>query len=296
MAARRSGTTSPQPAARRVRFSRSKQARPLNGVRVVSLAQNVPGPVALARLVAEGATAIKVEPPGGDPLLALSRPWYHELHRGIAVERIDLKSATGRARLTRLLNDAHLLLASQRPTALARLGLDADTMTRTHPQLRWLNIVGDTNDPERPGHDLTYQARTGLVGHDMPRTLLADLFGAERVVVAALLLLGQDAPARAQVGLADALDTARSPLRFALTTEGGALGGGLPAYRVYETKRGRVAVAALEPHFRVSLYAALNLPDGHALDEVMRTRTARQWETWASRLDLPLARVTDMPR
>ena len=43
-------------------------AAPLDGVRIVSLAQNVPGPVALARLVADGATAIEVEPPAGDPL------------------------------------------------------------------------------------------------------------------------------------------------------------------------------------------------------------------------------------
>jgi alpha-methylacyl-CoA racemase len=293
MAAPRSRTSSPLPAASREPSRRAKQARPLGGVRVISLAQNVPGPVALARLVAVGATAIKVEPPGGDPLLALSRPWYREVHRGVAVVRVDLKSTTGRAHLARLLNDADLLLASQRPAALARLGLDADTVTRTYPHLRWLNIVGDIEDPERPGHDLTYQARAGLVGRDMPRTLLADLFGAERVVAEALLLLGQDAPAHAQVGLADALDTVCSPLRFALTTEGGALGGGLPTYRVYETRRGRVALAALEPHFREILYTALDLPDGHMLDEVMRTRTARQWERWASRLDLPLARVAD---
>jgi crotonobetainyl-CoA:carnitine CoA-transferase CaiB-like acyl-CoA transferase len=265
-------------------------------VRIVSLAQNVPGPVALSRLVAEGATAIKVEPPGGDPLQELCRPWYRELHRDIVVERIDLKSARGRARLTALLNDAHLFLASQRPAALARLGLDPDTVTRAQPHLRSLNIVGDTENPERPGHDLTYQARAGLVGRDMPRTLLADLFGAERAVAAALLLLGRDGPAHAQVGLANALDMARSPLRFALTTEEGTLGGGLPAYRVYETKRGRVAVAALEPHFRERLYAALHMSDGQPLDEVMRTRTARQWEQWATRLDLPLARVADPPK
>jgi hypothetical protein len=52
-----------------------------------------------------------------------------------------------------------------------------------------------------------------------------------------------------------------------------------------------VAIAALEPHFRARLYAALDLPDGHELDTVMRTRTARQWERWASRLDLPLAEL-----
>ncbi|MGE0460734.1 MAG: CoA transferase [Vicinamibacterales bacterium] len=269
-------------------------AAPLDGVRIVSIAQNVPGPVALARLVAEGATAIKIEPPGGDPLRTLCLPWYRELHRGITVHSIDLKSRQGRARLTRLLDRAQLFLASQRPAALARLGLDVDTIRHAHPHIRWLNIVGDTSEPDRAGHDLTYQARAGLAGRELPRTLLADLFGAERVVSAAVLLLRRSAPAHEQVGLAQALETVRSPLRFGVTAEGGPLGGRLPTYRIYETRRGLVAVAALEPHFRERLYQALDLPEGHALADVMRSRTALQWERWAARLDLPLARIADV--
>ena len=31
------------------------------------------------------------------------------------------------------------------------------------PPLRHVNIVGDTANPEEPGHDLTYQARAGLL-------------------------------------------------------------------------------------------------------------------------------------
>ena len=260
---------------------------------MVSIAQNLPGPLALARLAAEGATAIKVEPPDGDPMAAFSASWYDELHQGVRVRRLDLKSVAGRAALARLLARADLLLASQRPAALARLGLDCATMARAYPNTRWLNIVGDASDPERPGHDLTYQAAAGLVGRDLPRTLLADLFGAERAVIAALLLLGQPAPAHAQVGLKDALDSAAMPARLQLTAPHGPLGGALPTYGVYDTRRGRVAVAALEPHFRKRLYDALGLPDGHALGQVMLTKTAVQWERWAERLDLPLARVRE---
>lgn len=264
----------------------------MNGVRIVSLAQNVPGPVALARLVAEGATAFKIEPPDGDPLSTLSRPWYRELHRGVRVARVDLKSADGRARLERQLATADVLLTSQRPAALHRLGLDAPSLARRHPHLRVLQIVGDTTAPEEAGHDLTYQAQTGLLGAGMPRTLLADLFGAERTVIAALVLLRGAGPACARVGLRDALDTATLPIRHGLTTATGPLGGAQAAYRVYDTRRGRVAVAALEPHFRARLYSLLGLPDGHDLSEVLRSRTAKQWERWAREHDLPLASVT----
>ena len=45
--------------------------RVLDGVRVVSTAQNVPGPLAAARMREAGARVIKVEPPHGDD----SRGW-----------------------------------------------------------------------------------------------------------------------------------------------------------------------------------------------------------------------------
>ena len=277
------------------RARRAAGAGDLAGIRIVSLALNVPGPVALARLVAEGASAIKIEPPGGDPLSGFSRRWYRALHAGVTVEACDLKTEAGQRRLFDHLARADLLLTSQRPAALARLGLDREKLARTLPRLRLLQIVGDSRAPDEPGHDLTYQARAGLIGGEMPRTLLADLIGAERAVIAALLLLRRESPAWARVGLQDALDTAATPLRLELTTPGGPLGGGMATYRIYDAGRGRVAVAALEPHFRARLYEALGLPDGHDLTDALRARTAKQWEQWARKHDLPLACV-ESPR
>jgi crotonobetainyl-CoA:carnitine CoA-transferase CaiB-like acyl-CoA transferase len=276
---------------RAVTTRRPSGAKPLRGVRVVTLAQNVPGPVAVARLVGEGAAAVKIEPPHGDPLRALSRLWYRQLHRGIAIEHVDLKSAGGQARLHGLLQQADLLISSQRPSALRRLGITARTLAKRHTHLRWLNIVGDTDDVERPGHDLTYLADAGLIARDMPRTLVADLLGAERAVSAALLLLRQPPPRAAQIGLRDVLTAAATPWRLGLTSASGPLGGALPTYRLYATRDGAIAVAALEPHFAARLYEALGLPPGADLTDVMRTRTSRQWVRWAIAHDLPLERV-----
>ncbi len=91
---------------------------------VLTLALNVPGPVAAARLAGLGATVTKVEPPGGDPLATVSPTWYRALHEGLAVQQIDLKTPEGRAALEPLLAAADLLLTANRPAALARLGLD----------------------------------------------------------------------------------------------------------------------------------------------------------------------------
>jgi alpha-methylacyl-CoA racemase len=211
----------------------------LQGVRIVSLAQNLPGPLAVSRLVEAGAVARKVEPPAGDPMRALSPAWYSQLHRYVAVEMLDLKTADGRARLSALLDEADLLIASQRPSALGRLGLDPDTLAMRHPHLRGLTIVGDTRAPETPGHDLTYQATAGLLDRDMPRTLLADIMGAERAVTTALLLLRHAAPAHVCVGLRDALESVAAPLQFGLTTGGATLAADSPPIAC--TTRARVA-------------------------------------------------------
>jgi alpha-methylacyl-CoA racemase len=260
-------------------------------VRIVSMAQNVPGPVAVARLVRRGATAIKIEPPSGDQLAAICRSWYEELHRGVAIERLDLKSPAGKSRLTALLRECDLFIASQRPSALVRLGLDAGTLVRDVPALRHLNIVGDTADPERAGHDLTYLAQHGLLGEAMPLTLIADMVGAERAVAAALELMHQPAGSSRVVGLADAIHDLAAPLRHGLTAPGGHLGGGNPAYRVYAAREGAIAVAALEPHFRARLYELLDAEDGSDPGGAFRTRTAAEWEAWAVQHDLPIVAV-----
>src|SRR5262245_61247217 len=92
----------------------------LDGVRIVTMAQNVPGPLAAARLRQAGAQVTKIEPPAGDPFLALSPAWHAEMHAGIAIERLDLKSESGQARMMVLLGVADVLITSQRPSVDAR--------------------------------------------------------------------------------------------------------------------------------------------------------------------------------
>lgn len=260
------------------------------------MALNAPGPIAAARLRDAGARVLKIEPPSGDPLATYCPAWYHELHDGITVERIDLKDRDGRYHVQRLLAETDLFMASQRPSALARLRLDADTLLAPAADvnhLRWLNIVGDTAEPEIPGHDLTYLAKAGLLGREMPRSVFADVLAGEHAFATALLLLRQPAGTRAQIGMYDTLASLVAPLRHGLTGPGRMLGGGLPAYRVYDAREGRVAVAALEPHFRRRLYESLGLPIDADLAEALTARTAAEWEQWARERDLPITAVAE---
>jgi crotonobetainyl-CoA:carnitine CoA-transferase CaiB-like acyl-CoA transferase len=147
--------------------------------------------------------------------------------------------------------------------------------------------------PEVSGHDLTYLARAGLLGSEMPRTLVADVLGATRAFAAALELLAQPPGTDRMVGLFDSLAPLAALRRHGLTASGALLGGGLPAYGIYAAREGRVAIAALEPHFRERLYTALSLPPESGLTDVMTTRTAVEWEAWGEALDLPIAACRD---
>jgi crotonobetainyl-CoA:carnitine CoA-transferase CaiB-like acyl-CoA transferase len=241
-----------------------------------------------------GARVTKIEPLAGDPFLSLSPAWHAEMHDGIPIERLDLKTEHGQARITALLRDADLLMTSQRPSALKRLGLDPEALGSRLPHLRMLRIVGSVRAPERPGHDLTYQAQSGLIGETMPRTLAADVMASERAFATALALLRQSPGTTMNVGLVESLDPLLASLRHGLTASRGTLGGGAPRYRVYATKAGRIAVAALESHFETRLYEQLDLPSGSDPSLRFLERTAVEWETWAREHDLPIVAVRDV--
>ena len=254
------------------------------------MALNVPGPVAVARLVGGGAQAIKIEPPWGDPLKSFCPRWYDDLHRGVRIETLDLKSIDGATRVRELFDAADIFLASHRPSALARLRLDPTSLAPDYPELRHVNIVGDTANPDEAGHDLTYQARAGLIDDRLPRTLFADMAGAERAHAVLQGVMHEPGAVRS-VGLFDALRDLAAPLYYGLTGPGRLLGGGNAAYGIYAAREGAVAVGALEPHFRARLYEGLGLPDGADPSVVFATRTAAEWEAWAAERDIPLVAI-----
>lgn len=208
------------------------QRGPLHGVHVVSLAINLPGPLAVARLRALGATVTKVEPPTGDPLQAVVPAWYAELSEGQRVMTLDLKEPGDRAVAARELSNADLLLTAQRPSALVKLGLDE--LTAANPHLSHVEIVGhDRTAAEQPGHDLTYQAVHGtLQPPTMPTVPVADLLGAERAVTATLLALRTAAETGAgqheRIVLEQAASDAGAAVRHGLTGAGAPLGGAIP--------------------------------------------------------------------
>ncbi|GAB3579713.1 CoA transferase [Calidifontibacter terrae] len=276
----------------------SAATRPLDGLRIVSLAINLPGPAAAARLAELGAHVTKIEPPSGDPLALGAPDYYRQLVGGQQVVTLDLKDAAARESLWNTLAESDLLLTSSRPSALARLGLDWSSLHARLPQLSQVAIVGHPGpEAEIAGHDLTYQATVGTLSPpQLPIVPIADLAGAERAVadgVAALLFAQRTgAGSYREVALSDVAATMAQPAKHGLTTRGGILSGALPQYSLYAASDGFVALAALEAHFWTGLLEQLRITGTPAeLVAVFKTRSAAEWEAWGHDHGLPIAAV-----
>jgi crotonobetainyl-CoA:carnitine CoA-transferase CaiB-like acyl-CoA transferase len=275
----------------------------LQDIHVVALTTNVPGPAAAARLRDLGATVTMVEPPSGNLLVHAAPEWYKALTRDMTVMSLDMKDLPDKERFLALVAQADILITSNRPSALERLGIGWQQLHMRYPRLCQVAIVGyPAPDLDKPGHDMTYLAHLGLLTPpEMPRTLVADLAGAERAVSEALALLYARA-ARGEAGirhvaLSDAAETFAAPYVHGITRAGSYLGGGLPNYRMYPAAEGYIAVAALEPHFFARLISEANLGSGteEELAALFLQRPAEEWEAWAAERDLPLAAVKTTP-
>lgn len=269
----------------------------LDGIRVLNLAVNLPGPAAAQRLHALGASVVKIEPPAGDPMELYQADWYRDMAAGHTIIRLDLKTAEGMTRLHELLAETDLLITASRPAAMERLGLGWEALHAGYPRLCMAAITGYPAPRENEaGHDLTYQAALGLINPPfMPRTLLADMAGAEQTISAGLALLlarerGQSA-GYAEVPLSEAAAAMAEPLRYGCTAEGALLGGGIPEYNIYQTRDGWIAVAALEPHFKKRLESELGVATMAQYQNAFATRTAAEWQQWGQEYDVPVVAI-----
>ena len=281
--------------------------KPLKGIRIVSLALNLPGPAALMRCKSLGATCVKIEPTaaaGGDPMRLYKPDAHRQMHQGIRILEADLKTPQGQAKLAKELAKADVLLTSFRPSALKRLGLDWPTLHKAYPQLSQVAITGGEGaDAEVAGHDLTYLAENGLVaGLDLPATLFADMSGSLLAVEAILSAVLQERmagkPSYTAVALSTAAQYLALPRTWGLTKQDGAVGGAHAGYQVYKCKDGRAAVAALEPHFAKRLCECAGIANP-SRSTMLLPETKASLKRWFGKQTCAqltaLAKVQDLP-
>ena len=152
---------------------------PLSGIKVVELSHLIAGPYCCQMLADEGATVIKVEPPGGE-LTRHREParrseegevtaYYASLNRGKSSVVLDLKNAEGAAVMARLLDTADVFVTNMRTSALDRLGLHPKALRERHPRMIIVAISGFGMDnagefEDRAGLAIVAEATSGATG------------------------------------------------------------------------------------------------------------------------------------
>ena len=133
---------------------RAHSRLPLEGLRVVDVSQGIPGALCAMQLGDLGAEVVKLEPPSGDFLRTIG-PFmqppdggaeesalflqFQRNKRGIAA---DLKTEAGAEILSRLIEDADVLVEGYRPGVMERLGFGYKALSARHPRLVYCSISG----------------------------------------------------------------------------------------------------------------------------------------------------------
>ncbi|VWD34420.1 Formyl-CoA transferase [Burkholderia lata] len=195
-----------------------KQARPLEGIRVVDYSHFLAGPYVGRCLAALGAEVIKVERPGsGDAgrqhatvLDDRSSGYFLQLNMGKRGVSVNMKDPRGRAFMERLCHSADVFVENYRPGALDKLGLGYEALSARNPGLVYCSIsaYGHTGpDAHRAGFGLIAEAKSGIMqmvgapGERPPllRISLGDMYtGIHAVAAINAALLGRVKSGRGQ--------------------------------------------------------------------------------------------------
>ena len=147
---------------------------PLAGLKVIDLTHVMAGPTCTLMLADMGADVIKVEkvPDGDDsrhmlpPKIGDEAAAFMMMNRNKRGIVIDLKTASGKKILRRLIAGADVLVENFAPDAMERLGFGYEALRREHPALIYCSLSGfGRTGPykHRRGFDLVAQAMSGIM-------------------------------------------------------------------------------------------------------------------------------------
>jgi crotonobetainyl-CoA:carnitine CoA-transferase CaiB-like acyl-CoA transferase len=118
----------------------------LRGISVVDFGQWMAGPAAAMLLADSGADVTHIDPPDGPRWMGGAD---EILNRGKRRVRLDLNDAADLAKVRTMVGSADVVIENFRPGALARLGLDYDSLQPSYPGLVYLSLPGfASTDPD----------------------------------------------------------------------------------------------------------------------------------------------------
>jgi crotonobetainyl-CoA:carnitine CoA-transferase CaiB-like acyl-CoA transferase len=149
-------------------------APPLDGIKVLDLSRVLAGPWATMTLGDLGAEIWKIENPSeGDETRSWAPPaykgtatYYLAVNRNKSSLALDFRTAAGQAIVRELAQRADVLVENYLTGALARYGLDYESLSALNPRLIYCSFSGYGRTGSlatRAGYDFVIQAESGLM-------------------------------------------------------------------------------------------------------------------------------------
>jgi crotonobetainyl-CoA:carnitine CoA-transferase CaiB-like acyl-CoA transferase len=172
----------------------------LEGIKILDLSTQVPGPYCSMLLADLGAEVIKIENIDGGDQARLLPFLFNGVNRNKKSISLNLKSSEAKKIFYQLAEKADVILEGFRPGVCKKLNIDYDAMKEINPQIIYCSITGYGQDGpyrDKPGHDINYLGYSGLLSLEgdlnnytkMPAIPIADLAGSMFAAVSILTAL-----------------------------------------------------------------------------------------------------------
>ncbi len=289
----------------------------LEGIKILDLTWQGPGPYCTMILGDLGAEVIKIAPPPAANARQIARELDQRAVAFQAVNRnkqsvlLNLKSKEGKDIFFKLVKKADVVVEGFRPGVVKRLGIDYATLEKLNPKIVYCSISGYGQDgpySTLSGHDINYISVAGALepigslgnGPAIPLNLIADYGGGGKdaaIGIASALL------ARGKTGKGQHIDISLTDSVISLLTESildyyfesGAsirrgqhpLNGGFPYYNVYETQDGKyITIGCIEPWLWENLCRAIGkeeyIPFHFRLEHYLNPPEEKVWKEMLS--------------
>lgn len=297
----------------------------LEGIRILDLSIQIPGPYGSMILGDLGAEVIKIEQPGVGDFARLLPLLFNGINRNKKSIILDLKSPKGKAIVYKLAEHADIVLEGFRPGVAKKLGIDYETLKGINPKIIYCSITGYGQDgPYKniSGHDLNYQGISGLLSlteHltasvDLSGIPLADIAGGMFAAISILTALIN----REKTGTGQYIDVSMTAGVFSWASTSLLAGFKelnnaeslyIPHYGIFKTKDDQFITLGIihEEHFWQNLCAVIDLGAMKDLDLMERiarrdevlsalqtafmTKTREEWISLLNKADVPCSPV-----
>lgn len=306
----------------------NNRCRPLEGIRILDLSTQVPGPYCSMLLADLGADVIKIENTDGGDQARLLPYLFNSINRNKKSIALNLKSSEAKEIFYKMAREADVILEGFRPGVCRKLLMDYSAIKEINPRIIYCSITGYGQDGpyrDKPGHDINYLGYSGLLSMEgdlntyskMQAIPIADLGGSMFAAISILAALIH----RGRTGAGQYIDVSMTASVFSLI--GASLASGLqgqpgseslyiPHYGLFQTGDKKFLTLGIvhEEHFWKRLCSVIDMGDFSELDLFSRVakreeitthlrnafsrKNLGEWLTLLNNADIPCGPVYDI--